>query len=188
MAGATPREAIQAFVEPLERAVSCLAGGLEPKVNGDFELGTQHVVTFGSGRGFPVAHPSGRFAVAVSLRFVIKEADLPAGPFRTGVVGYTYEVRTNPKDEAKGERVLAFHYHPRPGSYQQPHLHVSSKLTTSVSHLGVALGRHIPTGRVTLEEVVQYLVDEMGVRANRPDWLEVLTLGLGNHRAWRTWH
>jgi hypothetical protein len=82
--------------------------------------------------------------------------------------------------------VLLFHWHPNGKSTQQgPHLHVgSSQLTRSavVSHK-----THVPTGRVSLESVIELLISEFGVVPLRSDWqarLDESEQKFTQHRTW----
>lgn len=64
----------------------------------------------------------------------------------------------------------------------QPHLHV--KPATTPIDLSAA---HVPTGRVAIEAVVRFLLEEMGVAPQRADWDAVLA---ANERAFigkRSW-
>lgn len=70
------------------------------------------------------------------------------------------------------ERVqfLAFHWHPRvPGPATHPHLHVRSD-AAPLSHK-----THVPTGRVSLADVVRLLIVEFGVPPLREDWQIVVS-------------
>jgi hypothetical protein len=64
--------------------------------------------------------------------------------------------------------VFAWHWHPtRTPQKPYPHLHVRSEHRL----LGLALKNlHMPTGRVSFEEVVRFLIDELRVVPTRTDW------------------
>ena len=75
--------------------------------------------------------------------------------------------------------ILAFHWHPEGlSNVVDPHLHLSSRLNS------IEMGRgqeplplanmHIPTGFVTLEDVVRLLIAEFGIRPRHNDWDAVL--------------
>jgi len=83
---------------------------------------------------------------------------------------YLYRLLSSEEHE-----ILAFHWHPTGlSNVTDPHLHLSSRLNP------IEMGRnqdpldladmHIPTGFVTLEDVVQLLISEFDIRPRRADW------------------
>lgn len=105
--------------------------------------------------------------------------------WRVSTALYVYEVRT-----PDGERVIAYHWHPlleqREHPYPFPHLHIGDQAGPSL-----LAKRHLPTGRVSLEAVVRFLVDELAVEPIRPDWAAVLTsteAEFHRRRSWIDWH
>ncbi len=94
--------------------------------------------------------------------------------FEVRTIGYRYRV-LDPLDR----EVLSYHWHPTgvsPITY--PHLHLSRRL--SPLDLGphqepAALGEmHLPTGFVTLADVVRLLITEFGVAPRRANWEAIL--------------
>ena len=81
------------------------------------------------------------------------------------VVGYRSELRL-----VDGPMLLAYHWHPVGVSpVTTPHLHLSGAVA------GVDLTKaHLPTGHVTLQDVVRFVITEWGVRPRRDDWPAVL--------------
>lgn len=88
----------------------------------------------------------------------------------------SYEYRILDRDDRE---VLAFHWHPAGlSNVTDPHLHLSSRLNP------IEMGRdqeplpladmHIPTGFVTLEDVVRLLISEFGIRPRHAKFDAVL--------------
>lgn len=46
---------------------------------------------------------------------------------------------------------------------------------------------HIPTGRVSLEDVLRLAIAEFGVQGQRADWREVIGGTQAKFEQWRTW-
>jgi hypothetical protein len=65
---------------------------------------------------------------------------------------------------------VAFHWHPEnSGRVPWPHLHAFGV------HESVDLDRlHPPTGRVSIESVVRFLIEDLGVLPRRADWPAIL--------------
>jgi hypothetical protein len=75
--------------------------------------------------------------------------------------------------------LLAWHWHPRGRSpVAFPHLHVSSALRGTTPSGGPAVlpldKVHLPTGHISVADVVKLLVGDLGIAPLRADWLERL--------------
>ena len=81
--------------------------------------------------------------------------------------------------------MIAFHWHPtgRGGNIAFPHLH----LGRAAGAVDIDPKAHVPTGRVSLEAVVAFLIRELGVRPLRPDWGTILAANQAAFDAKRTW-
>jgi hypothetical protein len=69
------------------------------------------------------------------------------------------------------ERIIDWHYHRRKNSSFEAHLHVRDDSKTSGYYL---VNRHIPTGRVPLEDVIRFAVQEINITPRQADWQTVL--------------
>lgn len=86
-------------------------------------------------------------------------------------------------DERGSDEWLAFHFHPRTGSVL-PHLHVNADAAWATSGLR---RRHLPTGRVVLEDIVQMLVEDFGVVPLKTGWRRDLAHNRRIYSERRTW-
>ncbi len=88
----------------------------------------------------------------------------------------SYEYQVLDREERE---ILAFHWHPVGLSdVTDPHLHLTSRLNP------IDMGRdqdplpladmHIPTGFITLEDVVRLLITEFDIRPRCTDWDDLL--------------
>lgn len=83
-----------------------------------------------------------------------------------------------------GPELIAVHWHP--GREDQPDFpHV--QITGQAGMVSIQKRHHIPTGRVSLESVIRFAIEELGVRPLRPDWDRVLAAGQAAFDARRTW-
>lgn len=92
--------------------------------------------------------------------------------YRVSTVGYSYEIRNSLQQE-----IVAFHWHPGQRSHEdEPHIHVGSAILDSKSSdLGKVFSTfHIPTGPISLAQVVRLLLRDFNVVPNRRDWEETL--------------
>lgn len=95
------------------------------------------------------------------------------------LMDYFYDFRVS-----EGTELIAFHWHPgRDGQPDFPHLHVTSR----PGPVRIQRKHHVPTDRVSLESVVRFAIQDLGVRPLRPDWEQVLDAGQADFDARRSW-
>jgi hypothetical protein len=116
--------------------------------------------------------PSQRFEVIKDGRF--------RGEYKVRTLAYVYKLEV-----ADAGELISWHWHPlttpdRPN----PHVHI----TADNPGLGRGLGElHVPTGRVSFEEVARFLIRDLDVQPARDDHLEILAEAEERFRTFRTW-
>ena len=101
------------------------------------------------------------------MRYLIVEAT--AGPGRWSVKTAAYEYRLSDRDDRE---ILAYHWHPAGSSHVRvPHRHLGPGAEIGLQPLATA---HLPTGTVSLAEVIGFAIDGLGARPLRGDWRRVL--------------
>lgn len=182
MPGRTPSVAFQAFIEPLASAIACIAKcKLTPSSGGRADSSKDHQLLTNDGDAIRIGGPSDLWLqLRMRYRFVQKE-DLDGGPWKIQTLAYSYTVTTG--QEA---RILSYHWHPGGPSHESaPHLHLGdSQLIDGAS---LTSKQHVPTGRVSLEQVIRYLIVEHGIEPRHDDWDNTLTLTHGVFELYRTW-
>lgn len=83
-------------------------------------------------------------------------------------------------EDKPDERWLEWHWHPslRP----EPHCHVHLPHPS----LGDLPDLHLPTSRVSFEEIVRFLIEDLGVRASA-DWQATLKTSQDRYQKYRRW-
>jgi hypothetical protein len=151
------------LLRPLQRALSCVTPAVLTK---EFTApGEPRVATTGRASVRLVGvQPLG---LATLIVYDVTPPDQPRGASWTArLAGYAYEIRA-----ADDRMILAFHWHPTGRSpITWPHLH----LGTPIANIDLSKA-HVPTGVVTLQDVVRFAIVDLGVRPLRDDWSEVLT-------------
>lgn len=95
------------------------------------------------------------------------------------VLNYFYHLYAGDENE-----LIAFHWHPgRKSQPDFPHLHVTSR----PGPVRIERKHHVPTGYVSLQAVIRFAIEELGVRPRRPDWGQVLDAGQSEFEARRSW-
>lgn len=107
------------------------------------------------------------------------------GPFRTTTRESIVELVDLAENAEKGARIIAWHFHPSSLGVDYPHVHLPSELRQD-DRFQIARA-HVPTGRVALEDIVLFLIEEMSVIAARKDYREQLESTRIEHVAHRSW-
>ncbi len=178
MAGETEREAVQKYVEPLQRAVSCISKSVLG-VSGGYRVGdTPHSLTFGDGLPQKLKGPNVYLSIVHKYRIV--RDDTPGrGPWRVTIDHYVYTIRRSPSSDSssKHEKLISYQWHPNPqGRYNYPHLHLyPDSIVGSPSEAAKLSSKsHIPTGRVAMEDIIRFVITQLNVQPLRKDWEKVL--------------
>lgn len=73
--------------------------------------------------------------------------------------------------DARGGQLLSYHWHPEGRSpITMPHLHLGASAVTRP----LLATAHLPTGLITLIDVIRLAIQDFGVRPLRRDWAAVL--------------
>jgi hypothetical protein len=111
------------------------------------------------------------------MLYGVTEVKGERGPWKVSTVAYYYALHDKQQSE-----ILSYHWHPKT-EHQDPHLHLQSGSKVMDSLRGI----HLPTGRVTLEEVLRLLIEELRVKPLRMDWRKVLKSTQLQHERFRSW-
>jgi hypothetical protein len=168
--GRDEKEAWRAFKEPIQRVTGCVDMTVR-LIERTFEGGIRILSTDDKGI---------RFGDALIFSFSLRlEPVVTDGVWRMSTRRYDFMItqRTDPK-----KVVFAWHWHPasRQSRIVYPHLHVPSALSHKT--------RHIPTGRVTLEDVVLFGFDELGVTPAHENAVSIVNETRELHKRHRSWN
>jgi hypothetical protein len=121
-------------------------------------------------RGEVVVLPSEILAVGLRLRQfyrIAADRDAPARRrWHVLVTGYQYTFVRRDIDQ----ELLAFHWHPHVAEKPFPHVHLEAGLDIRRDLVGI----HVPTGPISLTDVVRFAIEELQVRPRRSDWQAIL--------------
>lgn len=98
---------------------------------------------------------------------IIEEHTAPARRrWRVTITDYSYTFLLR----ASGLELLAFHWHPHVVAKEFPHVHLESGLGLQCDLIGI----HVPTGRISPEDVVRFAIEELQIQPRLPNWAAVL--------------
>jgi hypothetical protein len=169
--GRDEREAWRAFKDPIAKAVGCVDMTAR-LVERSFSNGVSLLAS--SANGVPFGP-----ALILTFSWQVEPAPFEGEQVRmtTKRYDYTLTLRTNPS-----EVVFGWHWHPasKQSHITYPHLHVPSALKFKT--------RHIPTGRVSLEDVILFGFDDLKVPPAHDDARRIVTEVRERHKQYRSWH
>ncbi len=178
MAGRTPAEAVHNFVDPLQKAFSCVTDAVLT-VRGGCDVGRLHAVSIGTEPGHAKLRGPRPLILEIVHHYRVVEDDTIRGPYKVSTSGYVYELKI-----PEGPRVVAYRWHPsEPGGPPFPHMHVGPGTGAEK-----AFDRsHFPTGRISLEQVLRLAITDFDVETRRVDWADVLDASQADYEEWRIW-
>lgn len=112
------------------------------------------------------------FLIAYRYRLIRDSDDAVPGKYQILPIGYEYMIGNHQQRE-----ILVFHWHPGQRSHEHdPHVHIGSAIIDAgSSDIGKTFSRfHIPTGHISITQVVRLLLTDFNVVPNRQDWEAVL--------------
>ena len=175
MPESTAKAILNEFIETLRTTLNqvtasrlILSGNLSGKPP---ELDHLYLLFHNNGNPVPLAGPNQLFlSISLQVRVMADPDDRASVPFRVSTDKYLYHVSAGPDDSGKHQELLAYHWDPhlRPPEQPYPHLHVGPNVSSGSQF---APGRfhklHLPTGRVSLESVLIFLMEEFDVKPLR---------------------
>ncbi|MCC5574443.1 hypothetical protein IMZ11_02155 [Microtetraspora sp. AC03309] len=180
MPGRTKAEAFRAFQEPLHDALSCVAHAkVTVSPGGQNTSDRVHALVVNDDK--PIKLKGQQLLLWVRMKYEIIPDDRDGyGPWRVTTRGYVYEVQS-----ASGEAVMSWHWHPT-SKMRDPHIHAGH--TQLADDAVLSRKHHTPTGRVSLESVVRFCLEDLQADHLRNDWDKVLALREGLFKLHRSWH
>jgi hypothetical protein len=133
--------------------------------------------------GFAIVDRRDGQALKLELRhrFVVRRLEGPHGLWTASTAQYAYRV-----SDERDDLLAEWHWHPMTqlsgDDAPWPHLHAYGDREALTLHK-----LHLPTGRVALEAVVRFLVNDLGAVPRRTDWRATLDRHEEQFRQARTW-
>jgi len=170
-------EALNAYCEEIQKIVSCITNEVWYCSSSERDR-----LNFSVGNGFFRVTCEDNSYLHTDINQEIEDPRTNG----TGTVTtkyYLYSVA-----DADSKDLVGFHFHPdlTEDPILYPHIHAYAK--DDKRFLSLELQRkHIPSGRVALEDVIRWLISELNVKPRRKDWDEVLTKAKARFLEIRSW-
>jgi hypothetical protein len=170
MAGRTPAEAVNNFLAPLQRALSCVTREVLSVGGGYYVSDRPHVLLF-QNNPVRLGHDR-RFMLKLIQHYRVVQGEEERGPWKVSTVAYYYTLETPETSTSPSQEVVGYHWHPQErNTVTYPHLHLYSGAGTLHHNL---TGAHLPTARIAIEDVVRCVITQLDVVPLREDWHVIL--------------
>lgn len=172
-------QAVRLLITDLQRAVSCVTTSVLVPVRA-VRAGPESpvAITFSGSTARAKVATDRWISIAMEVR-PGREKRKP-DIWRTHTASYAFALFGSPRGP---DEQLCYHYHPASG-VDLAHLHVNAEVPWVKGGLRK---KHLPTGRSTIEDFIELLIDELEVRARRRDWRQVLAENRKVFSARRNW-
>jgi hypothetical protein len=174
LAARNPSQAVTNFLNPLNRVLSCLTKDII--VASGCDLNKIEAASLNKGAPSRLrSNPA--FFLSVLIQYKLTKAEGERGPWKVSTAAYAYGLHDKEQSE-----IISYHWHPGVGR-RYPHLHLGAG-----SGVAQYLEKvHVPTRRISLEEILRFAIEELRVRPLRRDWEKVLELAQSQFEKFRTW-
>ena len=177
MAGRTPYEAVRSFFAPLQLSLSCVSKTVLAVSHRGYDVSDEPHWLAPKDEELIALSGLLHLALEVMIHYRIVPASGDRGPWKVSITSYLYTLQ-----DSDGQEIVSYHWDPRGrGRETFPHLHVGhSRGVLTRKH-------HLPTGRISLEEILRYAIAELGVKTRRKNWVEILDRNQQLLEDWRAW-
>jgi len=162
MASRTPREAVEAFMQPLQLSLSCVTDAVlnyRNYSNKDYPNQEPLPLTINNGYPVPLLVEDDLF-LTVRLLYRVASDPWESGLWEATIVAYSYALNDRDRKE-----ILAYHWHPETrNSVDFPHMRVSSGAGVMRRELFRA---RLPTGHIALQDMIRLTIVDFGVQTLR---------------------
>ncbi len=176
MSGRTPYEAFKDHLTPLEQILLCVTQQ-RLMYRGRVRVAVDDRLSVSMNQMNPV-RLRGRLPLLLAAGQIVRVFETgshdPNDRFAVREVAYLYEIA-----HVTGGEVLSFHWTSEAaylGAVTFPHLHIGTALLAERPTLLIedVPKAHVPTGPISLGEIVRLLIVEFGVAPLRADWMEII--------------
>ena len=145
---------------------------------GDYPSAKLHNLTFINTP--PIAPLAGtKLSLFFSQNYSVNRVVVGEPGWKVKTEGYIYRL-----DDESGAEIMSYHWHPSMKYPKFPHLHLKKGAAVAREELKSS---HIPTGRISIESVVEFLIKEFHVMPRYPDWKLAVDENHGLFEKDRTW-
>lgn len=166
MTSRNPAEAVSEYVSSIQRVVSCVSNSIVSVDGGYYVSDAPHILRLNQGRTVRMGGTS-RIRLAFYQYYRVVETEVPRIQWMVVEEGYEYRIL-----DSDGREIIVYHWHPvehNPIAFH--HLHIEHGAQVGREELQTA---HLPTGYVSVADILRLLIVDFRVPSRRDDWESVL--------------
>jgi hypothetical protein len=174
--GRNEREAFNQYADPLKEVLGCITN-VQLRTEGSFKASaaapSQFVFIQNPAR---LSNSALYLFFRQSFHLIYREEQ---EDWKVKTDSYEYAI-----ENSEGRELLAYHWDPA-GRLELPHLHFGAIVLGAESP--ITRKTHVPSGRVPLEDVVWFVIEELGVEPLRADWNKLTAFArkrFMEHKSW----
>jgi hypothetical protein len=173
-----PHQAYERYAEALKGVLTCIAADAHfvSNVHAKPEVPLQFAFTHNPAR--LNRSPYGLFLIQ---KIKVIPDDKQEGCWRVKTLAYEYNIeRWDDHQE-----IVCFHWEGAESANPNPHIHIGFAATDESLPIGPK--HHIPSGRVAIEDVVRFAIEEVGVQPVKGTWHSIVESAKGlfaKHKNW----
>lgn len=176
MPGRDEREAFNRYADPLREVLSCITT-VPLRIDGPFKASAEAPTQFVFIQNPALLSNSDLFLFfRQSFHLIYREEE---EDWKVKTDSYEYSI-----ENATGRELFAYHWDPA-GKVTVPHLHFGALVTAADSP--ISRKAHVPTGRVPVEDVVWFAIEELKVKPLRDNWDKLTAFSrkrFMEHKSW----
>lgn len=166
MPGRTPAEAVNDYLQSIQLAISCVTDAVATVEGGYYVSDRPHTLALNQRRPIRIGGTHGAWLILLQY-YRIAQSQVPPALWTVTEEGYRYEILDSDHRE-----ILAYHWHPTGlSSYSAHHLHIGHGAIIGREELHHA---HLPSGHVSILDILRLLIRDFGASPRRHDWRAVL--------------
>ena len=167
MPGRTPAEAVGQYIDTIQLLVSCVTDAVVGVGGGYYVSDIPHILSLNESRPVGIRGAS-RLWLSLQQYYRIVESRVPQTRWTVIETGYRYRIM-----DSNHREILAYHWHPMGrSSFISQHLHIGHGTMAAREELQTA---HLPTGYVSLPDIIRLLIRYFRTTPRRHDWESVLS-------------
>jgi hypothetical protein len=173
--GRTPGEAVEAYAEPIRQTLRCITHSIIGYGGGVYPTGKVNTLTFVNETVAPLKGMV--LGLNFSQRYDFFQDSLEQS-WKIRTRGYIYTVYDTREEHPR--EMFAYHWHPHLPNADHPHVHFS----IGDHEMKRA---HLPTGRISIESIAEFLIRDLGVEPTHQGWKDILKRNRDLFERYRSW-
>ena len=162
MRGRTSAEAVNSYRQGVQSLLSCVTNSVVDVAGGYHPAPRPHSLLLNNGQ-IAWLRGTARFGFQLQQNYLIEAPEARGDLWAVRIVAYSYTL-----SDSEQREILSYHWHPLGNSrISRPHLHLEQGALVSRPDIRDS---HLPTGPLSINDFLRFLIEELSVEPDRLDW------------------